>query len=166
VTAAIDPNETFVKQSIGLARSARTAGNHPFGALLALDGVVVLTAQNTVVTSADPTAHAETNLVADAIRQLMPDQIGRAVLYTSCEPCAMCVGKMYWAGIRSVVYALPAEELAALAGGSFVVPCRELFARAADRVNVIGPLLVDRLARCIRAIGSAATALITNGPPA
>ncbi|HWN85317.1 MAG TPA: hypothetical protein VNN99_09205, partial [Vicinamibacterales bacterium] len=68
MTAAIDPNETFVKQSIGLARSARTAGNHPFGALLALDGVVVLTAQNTVVTSADPTAHAETNLVADAIR--------------------------------------------------------------------------------------------------
>ena len=55
----------------------------------------------------------------------------------------MCVGKMYWAGIRSVVYALPAEELAALAGGSFVVPCRELFARAADRVHVTGPLLVD-----------------------
>jgi tRNA(Arg) A34 adenosine deaminase TadA len=143
VTAASDPTETFARQSIGLANAARAAGNHPFGALLVLDGAVVLRAQNTVVTSADPTAHAETNLVADAIRQLMPGQIGRGVLYASCEPCAMCVGKMYWAGIRSVVYALPAEELAALAGGSFVVPCRELFARAADRVQVAGPLLVD-----------------------
>ena len=55
----------------------------------------------------------------------------------------MCVGKMFWAGIRSVVYALPAEELAKLAGGSFLVPCRELFLRAAEPVLVIGPLLVD-----------------------
>ncbi len=143
MTAGVDPDESLVRQSIGLARDARAAGNHPFGALLALDGAVVLTAQNTVVTSADPTAHAETNLVADAIRQLTPEQIGRGVLYASCEPCAMCVGKMYWAGIRSVVYGLPAEELAALAGGSFVVPCRDLFARAADRVHVTGPVLVD-----------------------
>ena len=143
MTVAIQADETLVRQSIALAREARVAGNHPFGALLALDGAVVLTARNTVVTSADPTAHAETNLVADAIRQLTPAQIGRSVLYTSCEPCAMCVGKMYWGGIRSVVYALPAEALAALAGGSFVVPCRDLFARAADRVLVLGPLLID-----------------------
>jgi hypothetical protein len=52
----------------------------------------------------------------------------------------MCVGKMYWAGIRSIVYALAAEELAQLAGGSFLVPCRELFSRAAEPVTVIGPL--------------------------
>ena len=143
MTPGLDPNETLVRQCIDLARAARTAGNHPFGALLTIDGVVVLSAQNTVFTSADPTAHAETNLVADAIRQLTPAQIRRGVLYASCEPCAMCVGKMYWAGVRSVVYALPAEELAALAGGRFVVPCRELFARAADRVHVVGPLLVD-----------------------
>jgi tRNA(Arg) A34 adenosine deaminase TadA len=55
----------------------------------------------------------------------------------------MCAGKMYWAGIRSVVYALPAEELAASAGREFLVPCRELFARAANTVHVTGPVLVD-----------------------
>jgi len=55
----------------------------------------------------------------------------------------MCVGKMYWAGIRSVVYALSAEELATLAGGRFLIPCRELFARAAEPVRVVGPLLLD-----------------------
>ena len=143
MTAAFDADEAFVRQSLTLARTARAAGNHPFGALLALDGAVVLTALNTVCTSADPTAHAEVNLVAEAIRRFRADEIRRAVLYASCEPCAMCVGKIYWAGIRSVVYALPTEELAAMAGGSFVVPCRELFVRAKDPVSVIGPLLVD-----------------------
>ena len=138
-----DFDDRLVRQAINLAREARELGNHPFGALLVLNGTVVLTAHNTVHTGSDPTAHAETNLVAEAIRRLVPEQIARSVLYTSCEPCAMCVGKMYWAGVRSIVYALPAEELAKLAGGSFLVPCRELFSRAKDRVTVVGPLLVE-----------------------
>ena len=136
-------DEALVRQVIALAREARDAGDHPFGSLLSIDGVVVLTARNTVHTDRDPTAHAETNLLAEAIRRLTPDQIARSVLYTSCEPCAMCVGKMYWAGIRTMVYALPATELAVLAGGSFLVPCRDLFTRAKDRVDVFGPVLVD-----------------------
>jgi tRNA(Arg) A34 adenosine deaminase TadA/ribosomal protein S18 acetylase RimI-like enzyme len=135
-------HEVFIKQALALAGEARAQGNHPFGALLVVDGRVVLTARNSVVTDADPTAHAETNLVALAIRHLPADQIRRAVLYTSCEPCAMCAGKMYWAGIRSVVYGLPGEELATLAGGDFLVPCRDLFLRAIDRVEVHGPVLV------------------------
>src|SRR5689334_22331403 len=138
-----DADEGFLRQAIELARQARGAGNHPFGALLVVDGRVVLTARNTIATDRDPTAHAETNLVAAAIGQLSPDQIRRGILYTSCEPCAMCAGKMYWAGIRSLVYALPAEELAKLAGGDFLMPCRELLVRAADRVRIVGPLLVD-----------------------
>ena len=124
-------HEPFVRQAIALAGQARREGNHPFGALLVLDGDVVLTATNSVATDGDPTAHAETNLVAKAIRELTPEQIRRAVLYTSCEPCAMCVGKMYWAGIRAIVYALSSQELARLAGSglsgalSRVVPtCR------------------------------------------
>lgn len=136
-------NEGFVRQAIDLAREARAAGNHPFGALLVLDGQVVLRARNTVRTDRDPTAHAETNLVAEAIRVLEPDRIRRSVLYTSCEPCAMCVGEMYWAGIRSVVYALPADELALLAGRDFLIPCKELFSRAAESVEIDGPLLLD-----------------------
>jgi tRNA(Arg) A34 adenosine deaminase TadA len=68
-------DEQFLKQAIELARQARAAGNHPFGALLVLDGRVVLTALNTVITEQNPTGHAEHNLVADAIRQFSPDQI-------------------------------------------------------------------------------------------
>lgn len=136
-------DEALVRRAIALSADARAVGNHPFGALLAIDGAVVLEAQNTVATSHDPTAHAETNLVSDAIRQLTPEQIGRSVLYTSCEPCAMCAGKLYWAGVRSVVFALPATELAAMAGGDFLVPCRDLFARASQVVHVVGPVLAD-----------------------
>ena len=139
----MDVHELHVRQAIELARQARAAGNHPFGALLAIGDRVLLTAQNTVMTDRDPTAHAETNLVAEAIRRLPSDEIRRCVLYTSCEPCAMCVGKMYWTGIRSIVFALPSSELALLAGGDFLVPCAELFARAADPVTIIGPLLID-----------------------
>jgi len=139
----MDIHEDFARQAIELARQARSAGNHPFGAVLVVDGKVILTAQNTVTTDGDPTAHAETNLVSKAIRQLSPDQIRRSVLYTSCEPCAMCVGKMYWAGIRAIAYALPAEELAALAGRDFLIPCAELLGRAAEQVTITGPLLLD-----------------------
>ncbi len=141
--ASLNSHKQFARQAIALAKQARGAGNHPFGALLDLEGEVVLTAMNSVNTDRDPTGHAETNLVAGAIRQLSPEQIGRAVLYASCEPCAMCVGKMYWAGVRSLVYALPAEELAILAGPDFLVPCRDLLERATEAVTVIGPMLVD-----------------------
>lgn len=140
--ATINVDESLVRQTIELARMARVAGNSPFGALLVLDGEVVLTAMNTVATDRDPTAHAETNLVSAAIGTLSPEQIGRSVLYTSCEPCVMCAGTIYWAGIRSVVFALPALELAGMAGANLPIPCREIYARAKEPVHVVGPLLV------------------------
>lgn len=138
-----DVQEQFLRHAIELAREARAEGNHPFGSLLTIDDTVVLTAKNTVFTERDPTAHAETNLVANAIRRLSLDEIRRSVLYTSCEPCAMCAGTLYWAGIRSVVYALASEQLATMAGGNFLVPCAELFARAAEKVTVVGPMLLN-----------------------
>lgn len=136
-------DERFLRQAIGLATSARGRGNHPFGALLVIEDSVVLTAENTVNTEGNPTAHAETNLIQRAIHELSPEAIAHSTLYTSCEPCAMCVGAIYWAGVRRVVYALSSEELAKLAGGDFLIPCRELFARARQSVEVAGPLLFD-----------------------
>ena len=143
MTTTATAHESFIRQAIALAERARSEGNHPFGALLAIDGESVLTAMNSVGRDRDPTAHAESNLVAAAIHQLSREQMSRAVLYTSCEPCAMCAGSMYWAGIRTVVYGLSSAELATLAGPDFLVPCRELFQRAREPVTVVGPLLTD-----------------------
>lgn len=137
----MDFQEDFLRQAIELAHQARESGNHPFGSVLVLDGKIVLRAQNTVNTDRDPTAHAETNLVSKAIKHLSSEEIHRSTLYTSCEPCAMCVGKIYWAGIRSVVYALGSGELANLAGRDFLIPCAQLFSRATEKVCIKGPLL-------------------------
>jgi tRNA(Arg) A34 adenosine deaminase TadA len=135
--------EQFLLKAIELSASARAHGNHPFGALLVIDDRVMLKAENTVNTERNPTAHAETNLIQLAVRELAPEDVARSVLYTSCEPCAMCAGAIYWAGVRRVVYALSSEELARLAGGDFLVPCRELFRRASQQVEVAGPLLTE-----------------------
>ena len=135
--------EQFLRQAIELAARARELGNHPFGALLSFEGRVVVAAVNTVNIERDPTAHAEINLLREAVRGLKPEELSRSTLYTSCEPCAMCVGAIYWAGVREVVYALSSTELARLAGGDFLIPCRELFARASRRVEVAGPLLTE-----------------------
>jgi tRNA(Arg) A34 adenosine deaminase TadA len=133
--------DSLLRQAIALAASARAHGNHPFGALLAIGDRVLLTAENAVVTGRDATAHAEMRLVQLAVRQLSPPEVIEATLYTSCEPCAMCSGAMYWAGIRSIVYALSSERLAQLAGEDFLMPCRALFAHALKPVHVVGPLL-------------------------
>jgi tRNA(Arg) A34 adenosine deaminase TadA len=136
-------HENFLLRAIELARLARVAGDHPFGAVLVVDGRIVVEARNTVVTSRSPLCHAETNLVSEAVRQLSREILGKSVVYASCEPCAMCVGAMYWAGIRAVVYGLPCGELAKLAGSNFRIPCRELFCRTSEAVSVTGPLLLD-----------------------
>lgn len=136
-------HERFVRQCYELARSAARGGNHPFGALLARDGHALLTAENTVEIERDCTRHAELNLVSRAVRQLDPAVLAHCVLYTSTEPCAMCTGAIYWAGIRALVYGCSAQRLGQIAGGSFVVPCREILARGRAPTRVIGPILED-----------------------
>ena len=98
-------------------RRARENGNHPFGAVLVDDtGTVVLEAENMQVTARDSTGHAETNLVRAASQRFDPDFLRRCTLYTSTEPCKMCAGAIYYAGIPRVVFALSQEGLRSIAG--------------------------------------------------
>jgi tRNA(Arg) A34 adenosine deaminase TadA len=137
-----------LETAIEVAGRARAAGNHPFGAVLAIGGEIALEAENTVVTGQDVTGHAETNLVRLAQARLTQDQVSAATLYTSTEPCAMCAGAIYWAGIGRVVYGLAETELLQIAGQNpgnptLALPCREVFARGQRHVIVHGPLLTD-----------------------
>ncbi len=136
-------HETFIRETIHLAAQARERGNHPFGSLLVHDGKVILTAENTVNTEHDYTCHAELNLVSSAAQQFEAKVLAKSILYTSTEPCAMCSGAIYWTGISTVVYGFSAEALGAMAGGGLVIPCREIFARGANLVQVIGPILEE-----------------------
>eukprot|EP01031_Cornospumella_fuschlensis_P007878 gene7878-biopygen6610 len=134
-----------VRRAVEIAGHARTHGNHPFGALIVTADGVQLGAENTVLTSADPTGHAETNLVRLAASVLTPAQLATCTLYTSTEPCAMCAGAIYWAGINRVVFALSEAALIAMASDNpaeqtLDLPCREVFARGPRTVEVIGPV--------------------------
>lgn len=135
-----DSTEHLIAECYRLARSAFQKGNEPFGALLARDGRIVLTAENTVNTDGDLTRHAELNLVSQAVRSLSPETLAHCTLYTSTEPCVMCAGAIYWAGIPRVVYGCSAEAFARITGGGFAVPCREIFTKGRRDIDVTGPV--------------------------
>lgn len=136
-------HEPFIRECYRLARQAVAHGNHPFGALLVQDGRIVLTAENTVHTERDPTRHAELNLVSAGARTLGLDALVTCTLYTSTEPCAMCSGAIYWAGISGVVYGCSEARLGQLAGDDFLMPCRTVFARGRRMMTIVGPVLEE-----------------------
>ncbi len=142
-------DEVLMHRALELARQARDHGNHPFGALLTdADGKVRLEAENTVVTERDCTGHAEINLIRQACLDLGRETLAAATLYTSTEPCAMCAGAIYWAGVSRVVFGLREGELRNLTGDdpknpTLALPCGEVFARGQRPIEVIGPLLED-----------------------
>lgn len=141
-----------LREAIALAARAVEHGNHPFGAVLTdADGVVVLHAENSVTTDHDCTAHAETALIRLASGRYTPAELLGFTLYTSCEPCAMCSGAIYWAGVGRVVYALGEDELFAMTGSNpenptMTLPCRTVFAAGQRDTIVVGPALHDEAA--------------------
>jgi len=145
VTKSMSRSEELIRESIGLAESAKRNGNHPFGALLVVDDRIVLRAENTVITGHSFTHHAEMNLMnLVAQSDLSKEDISKAVLYTSTEPCAMCCGAIFWGGVKNVVYGCPCEVLGEIAGDDFLIPCRTLFATSkSSPVNVEGPVLLE-----------------------
>ncbi|MCG2623040.1 nucleoside deaminase [Arthrobacter sp. I2-34] len=111
----------FLELAVDLAWQARRAGNRPFGsAVVDPAGTLVATGLNTAVTSGDVTGHSETNAVRAALAQAGTPATGIPLaghtLYSSTEPCIMCTGALYLAGISRVVYALRSAELDRLSG--------------------------------------------------
>lgn len=144
----MNPNDAkFLRQAIAVAQRARDKGNHPFGAVLAdAQGNVLLEGENTVSTAHDATGHAEMNLVRAACAKFDAAFLAQCTLFSSCEPCPMCTGAIYWAGIGRVGYALSEDGLYAFMPESpyqFPVGCREILAHGKRAVEVIGPALED-----------------------
>ena len=140
-------HETHMRAAIALAQSSVTKGNHPFGAVLVLDGEIVCEAENTVHSDHDPTRHAESNLCSIANTQLSVAQRKQATLYTSTEPCPMCSGAIYWSSIGKVVFACPAIVLGEISGEELAVPCRTILSSGIlHSVEVVGPVLEEAAA--------------------
>ncbi|MES2960518.1 MAG: nucleoside deaminase [Pseudomonadota bacterium] len=144
-------DERLLRAAITLSAQARRAGNQPYGALLAdAQGRVLLEAGNTQVTTGDCTGHAELNLVRDASTRFDRAQLATCTVYASGEPCPMCAGAIYWAGVRRLVFGLSIETMTTLAGpgaDELALPCAEVLARGAQRVEVLGPALEDEARR-------------------
>ena len=103
----------FLKQTIELAADNVARGGGPFAALVVKDGIVIATGANQVTRNNDPTAHAEVVAIREACRVLGDFQLSGCEIYTSCEPCPMCLGAIFWARPAKVYFAATHEDAAA-----------------------------------------------------
>jgi len=95
----------FLARAIEIAGISIKNGGGPFGAVISKNGEKISEASNKVVLTHDPTAHAEILAIRAASSLLNSHDLSECTLYSSCEPCPMCLGAIYWAGIKKVVYA-------------------------------------------------------------
>jgi tRNA(Arg) A34 adenosine deaminase TadA len=150
-------HEAFLRRSFDVARRAREGGDHPFGSILVGPDGAILKEQGNGFSSegGDMTAHAERLLATWASKTHGAKFLAGCTLYTSAEPCAMCSGAMYWAGIGRVVYGQSEHSLKEMTGAheenpTLDLPCRIVFEAGQRKVEVIGPLLADEAAQLQR----------------
>lgn len=96
--------EGLMRKAIELSEESVATGGGPFGAVIARDGEIIATGVNRVTASHDPTAHAEVSAIRSACARLNTFDLSGCEIYTSCEPCPMCLGAIYWAHIDKVYY--------------------------------------------------------------
>jgi tRNA(Arg) A34 adenosine deaminase TadA len=103
-------NEEYMRRAIRLSIENVERGGGPFAALVVREGEIVSTGVNRVTEDKDPTAHAEINAIRAAAQRLERFKLDDCVLYTTCEPCPMCLGAVYWSGIPAVYYGNSRED--------------------------------------------------------
>jgi tRNA(Arg) A34 adenosine deaminase TadA len=110
-----ETDKKFLERAIVLSKQGMESGlGGPFGCVVVKDGEIVGEGSNMVTSSNDPTAHAEVVAIRDACKKLGTYQLTGCDVYASCEPCPMCLGAIYWARPKRVVYANTREEAAAI----------------------------------------------------
>lgn len=108
-----ESQKDFMLQAIELAKEGMLAGNGgPFGCVIVKDGKIIGRGSNMVLTTKDPTAHAEVVAIREACKNLDNFQLDGCEVYTSCEPCPMCLGAIFWARPAKVYYACTKEDAA------------------------------------------------------
>ena len=106
-------DDAFMRRAIALAdASVETLEGGPFGAVIVRDGRIVGEGANRVTTDHDPTAHAEVVAIRHACRTLSTFSLEGCVIYTSCEPCPMCLAAIYWARLSGIVYGNTRQDAA------------------------------------------------------
>jgi len=102
-----------MRRAIEVARAGMESGKGgPFGAVIVRNGELVAEGCNQVTSTNDPTAHAEVTAIRVACKKIGDFKLDDCIIYTSCEPCPMCLGAIYWAGIKKIYYACTKEDAA------------------------------------------------------
>ncbi len=107
-------HEEFLAEAIRLSIDNITNGGGPFGAVIVKQGRVIATGTNRVTANNDPTAHAEVMAIRAACKALGTFELDGCTIYSSCEPCPMCLSAIYWAGISELYYACDKADAAAI----------------------------------------------------
>ncbi|MGB3343827.1 MAG: nucleoside deaminase [Aequorivita sp.] len=108
-----EKDREFINRAIQLSEKGMDSNKGgPFGAIVVRDNVVIAAGVNQVTSKNDPTAHAEVVAIRKACEKLKTFQLEDCVIYTSCEPCPMCLGAIYWARPKAVYYACTKEDAA------------------------------------------------------
>lgn len=106
--------EELMRKAIELSVRNVAEGGGPFGAVIAKDGEIIATGVNRVTADHDPTAHAEVSAIREAARKLGTFDLGGCEIYSSCEPCPMCLGAIYWARLDRLYYGNDKHDAAAI----------------------------------------------------
>lgn len=104
--------EELMHRAIELSENSVRNGGGPFGAVIAKDGEIIAEGSNKVTINNDPTAHAEVCAIRNACKILNTFELADCVIYTSCEPCPMCLGAIYWARLSKIFYANDRKDAA------------------------------------------------------
>ncbi|MBJ7537495.1 nucleoside deaminase [Marinomonas transparens] len=143
----------LLRQAFTLADEAKQNGIHPFAAILVDEkGTVLMSQVNGFLPDFDMTGHAERKLMTRASKAYRPDFLAKCTMYVSAEPCAMCAGAAYWAGLGRVIYGLSEASLKEITGNhpenpTLDLPCRVVFESGQRAVEVIGPCLEEEAAK-------------------
>jgi guanine deaminase len=129
------PNPIFLRRAIELAtQNVLDGAGGPFAALIVRDGEVIAEAANSVTTTNDPTAHGEVNAIRKACTQLETFSLTGCEIYTSCEPCPMCLAAIYWARLDAIYFGSSQQD-AARAGFDDAFLYEE-FRKSAEQRNI------------------------------
>lgn len=109
-----DYNPEFMQKACSISYDNIDIGGGPFGAVITLNNEIVSTGANRVTLDSDPTAHAEINAIRSACRKLGTFKLTDCIVYSSCEPCPMCLSALYWAGVKKIFFGNTKEDAAAI----------------------------------------------------
>lgn len=147
--AITEQDKLWMREAIRLADESVKNGGGPFGAVVVKDGELVAGSANSVTINNDPTAHAEVNAIRAACRKLNTFDLTGCVIYTSCEPCPMCLGAIYWAHISRIYYGNTRKDARDIDfADDFIY--EELERPLAERTVPILPLLRDEAIHTFR----------------